>query len=836
MLHKPLKLVLLTIIALVVIVAPFHLLKSRTEAAGKNAANTSLRDKRYIVKSKNSRKSAEIGQRFRKTKVSTAEKNIQKVTINTQAELDALRKDPDIEYVEKDVARRVLAAPDDPHYNNQGNVIIGQYDQWDLRKINLLPVDQASSGWQVTTGSTNTIVAVIDTGLDITHPDIASNVWVNIDEVAGNSLDDDGNGYIDDRNGVNFAYEDRNGNGNLNDYPGLDENGDGDFLDCIDTNSDGDCLDNPDIRDIIPDLNMADLRDWDGNGHGTHVAGTIAAATNNTTGIAGICWTCKVMPLRVIETTGIGYDSDISLAIHYAVDNGAKIINMSLGGPGYTQTLQDAIHYAWSQDVLVVSAAGNNIQGSDSYPGAAQHSISVGAIDYLDSRASFSYNDPRPDITAPGVATLSLNPVMRSTGCGSISGPYSCLSGTSMSAPHVAGVAALLYDQHRSDPTPWNVKDIRWALLKNTTDIFAAGFDNDSGFGRLNARSALLSSSPVASDVTDPVAVLNAPGATVIKGNLSIQGTATDTNLYMYTINVRFASDNVHVVSQKFGRSAVTNGTLATINTSSLADDQYTISLVVEDFAGRTTISNPITVTVDNSSPSSFSVQSPSSNQWVNTPKPTLTWNAPVDVSLLTYDVVVDGVTVGTDITTTSFTVPSNLTDGAHTWYVQADDSVNPVTTSTAGTFQIDTVAPNNFTVSTSVNGSTPTFSFGTSDNTNGSGVSSYFVSVNGSAQQQTSSPSIWSELADGNYSVSVQARDFAGNTTTATGNFTVFYRTPYLRSKADFSADGKVDLSDLSILAQNWQKNTSSGDANNDGKVDLSDLSVLAQNWQKSY
>ncbi|MDB9487329.1 S8 family peptidase [Dolichospermum circinale CS-537/01] len=232
------------------------------------------------------------------------------------------------------------------------------------------------------------IVAVIDTGVDYNHEDLKNNIWINTKEIAGNGIDDDGNGYIDDVRGWNFD----NNNNNV--------------------------LDN--------------------NGHGTHVSGTIAAE-NNGIGVTGIAYNSQIMSVKVLDANGSGSYSNITKGIYYAVDNGAKVINLSLGGDSPNDTLKSAIEYASSKGVIVVMAAGNNSESIPSYPAryAYNSGIAVGAVDQNNNLADFSNRSGSQEIayiTAPGVDIYSTVP----------NNQYANYSGTSMAAPHIAGVVALM--------------------------------------------------------------------------------------------------------------------------------------------------------------------------------------------------------------------------------------------------------------------------------------------------------------------------------------------------------------------------------------------------------
>ncbi|MDZ8188703.1 MAG: S8 family peptidase [Nostoc sp. ChiSLP02] len=232
------------------------------------------------------------------------------------------------------------------------------------------------------------VVAVVDTGVDRNHEDLKNNIWMNSKEIADNGIDDDGNGYVDDNYGWNFS--DKNNN------------------------------------------------TLDGNGHGTHVSGTIAGE-NNGYGVTGIAYNAKIMPVKVLNDSGSGSYSAIAKGIRYAADNGADVINLSLGGNYSNRTLESAIDYASSKGVIVVMAAGNDGEPLPDYPAryAYKSGIAVGAVDRDNNIADFSNRAGSSEIsyvTAPGVNVYSTLP----------GNDYGSYSGTSMAAPHVAGVVALM--------------------------------------------------------------------------------------------------------------------------------------------------------------------------------------------------------------------------------------------------------------------------------------------------------------------------------------------------------------------------------------------------------
>ncbi|HLO86196.1 MAG TPA: S8 family serine peptidase [Nostocaceae cyanobacterium] len=232
------------------------------------------------------------------------------------------------------------------------------------------------------------IVAVLDTGVDYNHPDLKDNIWLNTKEIAGNGKDDDGNGFVDDVYGWNFINSNNN------------------------------------TLDVY--------------GHGTHTSGTIAGVKNNF-GVTGIAYNAKIMPVKVLDDSGSGSYSAIVNGIYYAVNNGAKVLNLSFGGNYEDSDLKAAVQYASSKGAIVVMAAGNNSNSSPSYPAryADNWGLAVGAVDKSNTLASFSNkagSTPLAYVTAPGVNIYSTLP----------NSSYGNKSGTSMATPHVAGVVALM--------------------------------------------------------------------------------------------------------------------------------------------------------------------------------------------------------------------------------------------------------------------------------------------------------------------------------------------------------------------------------------------------------
>ncbi|MGP4081122.1 S8 family peptidase [Pseudalkalibacillus sp. R45] len=221
--------------------------------------------------------------------------------------------------------------------------------------------------------------------------------------------------------------------------------------------------------DFVDDDNDA----IDENEHGTHVAGIAAANTDNGEGIAGLAPEASILPVRVLDADGSGSLDDVAQGIRYAADQGAQVINLSLGGAVGTQTLEDAVNYAWEQGSVVIAAAGNSSSPLPSYPAFYENAIAVAATDQNDTIAYFSNYGTWVDIAAPGVDIYSTIP----------NGGYASYSGTSMASPVVAGVAGLLAAQGK------NAEQIRTALEETADDVRGTGtlFQN----GRVNAANAV---------------------------------------------------------------------------------------------------------------------------------------------------------------------------------------------------------------------------------------------------------------------------------------------------------------------------------------------------------
>ena len=217
----------------------------------------------------------------------------------------------------------------------------------------------------------------------------------------------------------------------------------------------------------------------DPDGHGTHVAGTVAAITGNGIGVASVAPDATIHAIRVLDAQGSGWSTDVATGITRAVDAGVDVINLSLGSETRSGSIRTAVDHAWNNGVVVIAAAGNTPNCSNPcWPGAEPNAIAVAAHNSSRSTASFSVNGSWLDVSAPGVGIISTYPLALLTGSG-----YASLNGTSMASPHVAGVAALML---ATDPT-LTPAQVRGALQRGAIDIGTPGFDHQSGHGAIDA-------------------------------------------------------------------------------------------------------------------------------------------------------------------------------------------------------------------------------------------------------------------------------------------------------------------------------------------------------------
>ncbi|WP_231688050.1 S8 family peptidase [Bacillus sp. FJAT-18017] len=299
----------------------------------------------------------------------------------------------DVEFAEPKyfLMQNDVPVPNDVFYREQY--------QWNL------PVIDAETGWSISRGSEDITIAIIDTGVDLNHPDLKNRLV----------------------KGYNVLAENKDPN--------------------------------------------------DDNGHGTHVAGIIASETNNGEGVAGITWYNKIMPIKAMGKEGYGTTFDIAKGIYWAVDHGAQVINMSLGNYQPSRVLKEAIDYAYKKDVIMVAAAGNDNSRQPTYPASYPEVLAVSAVDHEGALAEFSNHGHYVDIAAPGVYIPSTYFLNR----------YAALSGTSMAAPHAAGLAGLI----RSENPKLSNREVIRIMQRSAIDLGSKGKDNQFGSGMIDINKAL---------------------------------------------------------------------------------------------------------------------------------------------------------------------------------------------------------------------------------------------------------------------------------------------------------------------------------------------------------
>lgn len=412
--------------------------------------------------------------------------NVRVLSVNedqTESVLAGLRADPDIEFAERDYIARAYATVNDPY------VVSGS--EWHLAKI------QALQAWDFTAGASNIVIAILDSGINASHPDLAGRI-----------------------------------------LPGYD------FV-----NNDSDPADD--------------------FGHGTAVAGTVVADGNNGQGVAGVAFGCTVLPVKVMDASGSASHSTIAQGIEYAVQQGARIINLSLGGDWPSSTLQNAINDAWSNNVIVVAAAGNNGGTVPQYPGACDHVLAVAASEPDDSRAWFSSYGSYVTLFAPGDTIWT---TQRDS-----TNPYGAWSGTSFSSPVVAGVAALVLSMN---PSLSNTQIVE--VLKQTADdLGPAGYDSMFANGRVNALHAVSAVSPaptqppstptsqpvLAPPSSDPTPLPSSPTDTVLPAVAITTAPPSGVRLMSPEVSLAgYASDNIGIARVEVivndGPSQPANGTV----------------------------------------------------------------------------------------------------------------------------------------------------------------------------------------------------------------------------------------------------------------------------------
>lgn len=525
------------------------------------------------------------------------------------------RDDPNVEHAELVPIYKVQLVPNDPYFSSSGSWGQPYADMWGLTKLVIEPA------WDLAlAGSRNTVVvAVVDTGADYEHPDLAANMWVSPAEIPGNGVDDDGNGYIDDHHGFNFVAR------------------------------------------------TGDPRD--DHGHGSHLAGTIAAVTNNGIGIAGIALDARIMALKGLDKHGEGNAADLAEAIQYAADNGADVQNFSWGGLGTPRVLLDAVKYAHALGCVLVAAAGNERSDASYFsPASMKEVITVSSTDQNDVKSVFSNYGAKIDVAAPGGGSGSGGPPFpdinvlsllaagtdmycpwNPSDCGVmiVGRQYFRARGTSMAAPHVSGVAALVLstrpelnnEQLRQvlrlgsddlsyvendcayasfgmcvtdqqcywrDPQgsycmacyfpdngeccqampgcSWDDTYLRcWSQAGQciaTIPSYGQGRDPQTGYGRINAYRSLQQGTPCTVWIASPH-----PHA-FLHGTIDIRGTASGGNFQSFRVEFGAGEDPVSYTPVCESAAFVEDGLLCSWDTSTVPIGNYTVRLVVTDTVG----------------------------------------------------------------------------------------------------------------------------------------------------------------------------------------------------------------------------------------------------------
>lgn len=518
--------------------------------------------------------------------------------------------------VQVDARVEPFETPNDPSY----------LVQWPL------PMIDAPSGWNVATPTSPVTVAVIDTGVDTSHPELSSRLWRNPGEIAGNGVDDDRNGYVDDVHGWNFA-----------------------------------------------DWTAQTYAAADGDSHGTHVAGVIAARRNNGAGIAGIADNGRIMVLKFLKPGG-GYTSDAIVAIQYAVAKGAKVINASWGGSGYSQALCDAISQAGAAGVVFVAAAGNSGTDNDAAPVwpancPASSLISVAATTQDDGLASFSNRGAmQVDVGAPGKDVYSTIP-----------GGYGYKSGTSMAAPQVSGIAAAVIGA-RPGMAAWQTK----AALTAGGDPDPALVGTTVSGRRVDLLGSLtLSASGIGADATPPdpfSAISPAEGFTTTTGSLTFRwNPAADAQSGVAAY--RLVVDGVTVAQVAPGQTEATPAT-------AIGEGVHQWSVVAVDGTGNQRTTPPRALLIDRTAPSATAAVSPADAAQPKGPEVAFVWAPASDAvsGVAGYQVLVDGGAVAT-VGAGARSVQVRVALGRHTWQVRATDAAGNASDGAARSFAVTGLA-----------------------------------------------------------------------------------------------------------------------------------------------
>jgi subtilisin family serine protease len=426
---------------------------------------------------------------------------------NIQQVIDEYYKTGEIEYAE-------------PDHKGSGGGIQGiipndqyYFRQWGLKNDGTFSLSPSIVGadidmenaWSIEQGDSNIVVGIIDSGTKLDHPEFTDRIWTNYKEISNNGIDDDNNGFIDDVKGWDFVSKDNN--------------------------------------------------PTDDHGHGTNVASIIGANGNNSIGYAGIDWNCKLMILKGLDSNNLGFYSRWADAIYYAVDNGAKVINMSLGGLSNSTTLKNAVDYALNNNVVVVVCMMNTNSNTVYYPAGFPGVIAVGSTNSNDTRSnpffwsstSGSNYGSHISVIAPGNYIYGLN-YKSNTNYGSYWG------GTSQATPLVAGLASLLLAQNPSR-TPAQIKSIIESTAEDQVGNpieDTRGWDQYYGHGRINASKALTFTTNINSSDTEQQHISLFPNPTDQDFTISFPPTANKIEIFNSYGKSLQTKDIVGQIQQEF--------------------------------------------------------------------------------------------------------------------------------------------------------------------------------------------------------------------------------------------------------------------------------------------
>ena len=710
-------------------------------------------------------------------------KSTHPASVKLQEAIDHFNADPNVESVEPNFVVKILLTPNDPYYSSSGSWGQSYRDLWGMPKID------AASAWDQNTGSTSIIVADIDTGVDRNHPDIAANMWVNSGETPNNGIDDDGNGYIDDYYGWDWV------------------------------NNDGDPMDD--------------------HGHGTHVAGTIAAVGNNATGVVGVNWTSKIMALKFLSASGSGSLSNGIAALRYAADMGAKISSNSWGCACNSAAMDDAVKYEHDRGMVMVAAAGNNNGDTlDHSPSSADRAIAVAATDYLDRKASFSNWGERVDVAAPGVNILSLKAAVSPMCSASktVGTRYCRVSGTSMAAPHVSGLAALLWANNSSLTN----EEIRQIIRAGSDDLGSVGKDRDFGYGRINANGSM---SLTGSRYMRPIITTPSSRTTISGSSYNVLGGVAGPRFVSYKLEVGLGRNPSSWTTVKDSTTQVSSGVLATVDTTALADGDYIFRVTATDTNSKKYQFQVHDIKIDNvrdTEPPTVSITAPSNGATVSG-YTYIVASATDNEGVAKVYFYVDGVLKRIDSSSPYryFWNSKTVSNGSHTLMARAYDPSNNIGTSPTVTVNVSNV-PDNTPPSVPTGLKARIVSSTRVDVTwNASidnvGVSGYRLYRNNALIRTIYSRSFSDRnvRAGGTYYYRIAAYDAAGNQSAKSSSVKVSISVGAPKKKlGDVNGDGSINIRDLSILLSRWKSTYAGSDLNGDGKVDIRDLSILLSRW----